>query len=780
MNLFPFQQRTFDYLSQGRSVILQAPTGAGKTRAALYPFFVHLKHSQPEHFPRQCIYSVPMRSLANQFAEEFQNEQNCRVTLQTGDQPNDPTIDEGDLVFTTIDQTLSNALGVPYALSRSRANLNAGAVFSSYLVFDEFHLFPPDGAFKTTLQVLRELKDLVPFVLMTATFSSKLLHELKTLLDVEVVTVPVEELPSIPSQRSKTRRFHTVQEPIGAEAILQIHKHRSIAICNTVDRAQHLYTDLCNHVDPEHLLLLHSRFTRHDRHENEKSIQREFGKDKESYSKTDFILIATQVIEVGLDITCQSLHTEVAPASSVLQRAGRCARFPDERGEVYVYDVPLHKRGEPNYSPYTSDGERTLCQNTWEAFSTCDGEVLDFSREQNLIDQVHTSEDQKLLQEMSEEESRIWEQMTRAIAMGDNSVRRDLIRKIDSRTILVHEAPENLKNPFAVEGFSLWHGTVKGKFAELETWRQEKHLDWALKYLDEGAEEQDDCRLPHYRWDRVDSERDLEKAFVFVVHPSIVTYDDRQGFRFDKNGGGYTSQRAELLEKQRENYTYNLESYAEHIQKMIDIYQLNLAEKLDYAARKLEEKAGFPKGGIDRAIRLAIALHDLGKLEKRWQAWVRAYQKEICQPLDDPTFMAVHTHMQTPEHEAAARRVRLERPPHAGEGAIAGVKIAYEVLEQNKGLQQAVTTAVTRHHSARAKSFGEYCLHDATLTALQDALSAVGLAPNAAQLWLAQTPRVSLEKYILQNPPDSPYFDWIAYFFIVRTLRLVDGKSQEK
>ena len=42
MKLFPFQQRTFEFLSQGRSVILQAPTGAGKTLAALHPFFLSL------------------------------------------------------------------------------------------------------------------------------------------------------------------------------------------------------------------------------------------------------------------------------------------------------------------------------------------------------------------------------------------------------------------------------------------------------------------------------------------------------------------------------------------------------------------------------------------------------------------------------------------------------------------------------------------------------------------------------------------------------------------
>ena len=213
---------------------------------------------------------------------------------------------------------------------------------------------------------------------------------------------------------------------------------------------------------------------------------------------------------------------------------------------------------------------------------------------------------------------------------------------------------------------------------------------------------------------------------------------------------------------------------------MMRVYQRDLAERIAYAAQRLEEKANFPSTGIDRAIRLAVALHDIGKLEKRWQAWVRAYQAEIDEPLDDPSFMAVHTHTETPEHEAAAQRVKLQRPPHAGEGAITGARIARQILGGNEGLRQAVITAVARHHSAQTKSFEEYQLHDAAYIALQDALSIVSLDSDSAQHWFPHSPKTSLEKQILQNPPNSSYFDWIAYFLIVRTLRLVDGKSQEE
>lgn len=789
MELFPFQQRTFDALSEGKSVILQAPTGAGKTRAALFPFLYFLAEPSPEHFPRQCIYSVPMRVLANQFEAEYRKiverydrlyglRLGCGVRIQTGDRPGDPMM-EGDLIFTTIDQTLSNVLGVPYALSRSRANLNAGAVVSAYLVFDEFHLFPPEGALKTTLQVLRLLKRITPFVLMTATFSSTMLEELRGLLSAEVVTVPAEELLQIPSQQDKLRRFHAVEGLLTADAVLRHHDHRSIAICNTVDRAQQLYIELCERIDTERVILLHSRFTREDRDAKEEQVRREFGKDREAWSERDLVLVATQVIEVGLDITCQALHTEIAPAASILQRAGRCARFPGEHGDVYVYQVPPNKRGEPNYAPYVHQGERELCRGAWEAFQERDGAILDFHGEQQVIDQVHTPADRRLLDAMAQEEGRIWAMMARAMALSDASVRRDLIRKVDSRTLLVHDHPDQLGNPFTCTGFSLWYGTLRGKFDELEAWRKAKGLDWALMYPVEAKEEEDARAPTRYCWVPVRSPDEISTAFLFVIHPALVAYDDRLGFRFTQDGGGYRTEPTTQRTRQREQYTYQLESYVDHIRAMLRVYRRDLADWFAYAAPRLEQKGGFPMGGIDRAIRLAIALHDLGKLEERWQTWVRAYQAAIDEPLDDDTFMAVHTHVETPQHEAIAQQIKIRRPPHAGEGAIAGVKIAHRLLNGNEGLRRAVITAVARHHSAQTKSFQEYRLHRNAQAALQAALEAAGLDGNAAKDWLPLPPATKLENQILRLPPDDPHTWWLAYFLIVRALRLADVKSQE-
>ena len=373
MELYPFQKRVFKHVMNGQSVILQAPTGSGKTRAALMPFQQNLAR-QGDALPLTCRYAVPMRVLANQFYREheflareidqaaltrledqYRHLKRNAVSVQTGEQPEDPQM-EAALTFCTIDQLLASFLGIPYGLGFKRANLNVAGVLGSYLILDEFHLYPllgegksVFGARTTALQMLRLLKATTPFILMTATFSTSLLQRLATLLGAEVVSVTdPQELAYIAQGRART--FWRSEEEMDAEAILAEHLQRpankcTMVICNTVGRAQQRYQAL-RKAEAEHtrVILLHSRFTTADRRTLSEEIERELGPhnwNKGVYQGRDIIVIATQVVEVGLNISVEVLHTENTPASSLIQRAGRCARFAHQQGRVWVYPLPL-------------------------------------------------------------------------------------------------------------------------------------------------------------------------------------------------------------------------------------------------------------------------------------------------------------------------------------------------------------------------------------------------------------------------------------------------------
>ncbi|MFW6098809.1 MAG: CRISPR-associated endonuclease Cas3'', partial [bacterium] len=96
------------------------------------------------------------------------------------------------------------------------------------------------------------------------------------------------------------------------------------------------------------LELIHSRFRPHERKPwREQFLNRAFGQDK----NTDRIIVATQVVEAGVDISASLLITELAPWPSLVQRFGRCARYGGA-GHVIVVNRGLEDKPA---LPYTAE-----------------------------------------------------------------------------------------------------------------------------------------------------------------------------------------------------------------------------------------------------------------------------------------------------------------------------------------------------------------------------------------------------------------------------------------
>ncbi|WP_414516478.1 DEAD/DEAH box helicase [Nostoc sp. PCC 9305] len=186
-----FQREAIAKLLQRQDILLRAPTGSGKTETAIAPFL--FAKALNIDFPNKLIYVVPLRTLANSLRQRteilvanwekvYPSSRSLAVTLQTGENPEDPRF-EGDIVFCTIDQMLSSFLNIPYSVGRGSANVNSGAIFASYLVFDELHLLDPDRSFATVLKVLQQVKGISPFLLMTATLTNELATQIQTLVN---------------------------------------------------------------------------------------------------------------------------------------------------------------------------------------------------------------------------------------------------------------------------------------------------------------------------------------------------------------------------------------------------------------------------------------------------------------------------------------------------------------------------------------------------------------------------------------------------------------------
>jgi CRISPR-associated endonuclease/helicase Cas3 len=774
--------------------VLQAPTGSGKTRAALAPFIENFFDTPNSRFPRKCVYTVPMRVLAHQFVNEYRGraesyermfKRSMDVRIQTGDQREDRRF-EGDLIFCTIDQFLSSYFTMPYSLPHRLANLNAGAMVGSYVVCDEFHLLDPESTLPSTLYALRQLSKVAPVLLMTATFSETMLAELANWLNADVELVPPDEAHAIETSNGEVaarRRIWQASDALmDVDAVLSAHQKRSLVLCNTVSRAQMMFRGLRDAVSGGiEVRLLHSRFLQEHRRETEDWLQTWFGKngDRTTGSK---ILVSTQAIEVGVDVTSEQLHTEAAPASSLIQRAGRCARYAGEQGVVTVYPVE-------RALPYTElQGQEVKAALDW--IRNNNGAVFDFAREQALVNAVATPRDQSVLRSLRDGEVQRKEEIHRALrGEGQAGDSRLLVRDADSRLVLVHPSPDALlANPLAASGFSLPIGTLIGACKDWLTRDLPPAIElfeeqWRVKRLLE-YESDDDKGVTEYKWIDVLNDKDILGARAVMVNPALAGYLTDEGFVIDRGNTSFVSALPDHQEsKTGDGITYKLESYETHIRLVLEAFQDLPLPELRVPAVRLEQAAGWPAGSVLRAAWLVCLLHDVAKLDKRWQLWAQDYQQRICEPMAKG-MAAAHTHFEpsrTP-HKAAEKAAQPKRPRHAGESAWSSALLLKQMLPPEP-LFRASMTAIARHHTG----FANECLAfdlvksapqfvKATAKFVPDEV-ARALAPDKIKL-IERRIKVPAFEEVLIGPEDE--FGWMAYTLLVRALRRADQEGTSR
>jgi len=119
-------------------------------------------------------------------------------------------------------------------------------------------------------------------------------------------------------------------------------------------------------LEEEQIVLLHSRFTKTDRKNHEDKAlslipHKEDG--RVVIPEGVGIVISTQVLEAGIDFSAELLLTELAPADSLVQRAGRCARYKDEFGGMIVFPVDDNKGHLPYQEEHLEKTKDWLMKN---------------------------------------------------------------------------------------------------------------------------------------------------------------------------------------------------------------------------------------------------------------------------------------------------------------------------------------------------------------------------------------------------------------------------------
>ena len=120
-DLDPFQQAGCAALDEGRSVLVAAPTGAGKTVVAEFSVFLAMQEEKAKVF-----YTTPIKALSNQKFQELADEWGAdQVGLLTGD----TNVNSGARIVVMTTEVLRNML---YADSPLLDRL-------AYVVMDEVH-----------------------------------------------------------------------------------------------------------------------------------------------------------------------------------------------------------------------------------------------------------------------------------------------------------------------------------------------------------------------------------------------------------------------------------------------------------------------------------------------------------------------------------------------------------------------------------------------------------------------------------------------------------------
>lgn len=118
-----------------------------------------------------------------------------------------------------------------------------------------------------------------------------------------------------------------------------------LVCCNTVKRTQQVYDELRRRLQGKaKVLLLHGRFNGKDRLEKERIVQAATGSQSEV--REPIVLVATQVVEVSLDIDLDVIYTDPAPLEALIQRFGRINRRRKRAwAPVCVFTEPADGQG---------------------------------------------------------------------------------------------------------------------------------------------------------------------------------------------------------------------------------------------------------------------------------------------------------------------------------------------------------------------------------------------------------------------------------------------------
>jgi len=398
-----FKHQTDAGMTNG-STMLTAPTGSGKTEAAL--LWAARQAATDRGLPR-LFYTLPYQASMNAMKLRLEASFPGQVGLQHG---------RGLLALYRLllehdYSPQSAACQARWSRDLARLNYPPVRVFSPYqmlkgmyrlkgyeallsdyhgaaFIFDEIHAYEVKrlALILKTIEYLARYYD-ARFLVMSATFPTLIKGWLRDALGDPA------EIVAEPALFDAFRRHQLVlldgellSDAGLSRIVADAQAGKSVLVaCNLVDRTQAVYNLLRDRLrgDGIRVELLHGRFNVRDRLSKEKLVREAAGATSEH--RQPIVLVATQVVEVSLDIDLDTVYTDPAPLEALVQRFGRInrRRKQTDLAPVHVYRLP--DDGQKIY-------DQALVTRTLAVLERENGRPLDESAIGSWLDEIYSGE----------------------------------------------------------------------------------------------------------------------------------------------------------------------------------------------------------------------------------------------------------------------------------------------------------------------------------------------------------------------------------------------------
>lgn len=373
------------------NLIVTAPTGMGKTEAGLLWCG-----------DNKCFFVLPLKTAINAMYERIkklcgdnsQEDYKERVALVHSDMKSyylEESIINGknyDFAYAQCSKQLALPITIctpdqifDFALKYAGYEYKLAVASYSKFIIDEIQMYSPDvlAAIIYAIEMIRTLGGKVAVI--TATLPPFVRNEIEKILGTDVKTSDF-------SDKGKLKHNVKVQEKaLQSDDIIKIFNDtkcdkvkKYLVVCNSIDIANKMYTEIKNSDINASVNLFHSNFIKNDRKTKENAILAASEKTNESMNIPE-IWISTSVVEASLDIDFDILITELSDLFSLFQRFGRVNRKGNKDFSSYNCFVFTEIQG--NAHRFVDDAIHSLSK---QAILSVDGIISEVLKKE-LIDE---------------------------------------------------------------------------------------------------------------------------------------------------------------------------------------------------------------------------------------------------------------------------------------------------------------------------------------------------------------------------------------------------------